>query len=40
MWLKDEGFIERTCSYWDSYHFHGAPSFILASKLKALKVEC
>ena len=39
MWLKDEGFVERIHSWWKSYHFHGAPSFILASKLKALKVD-
>ena len=39
MWLKDEGFVERICSWCESYHFHGAPSFILASKLKALKVD-
>jgi hypothetical protein len=24
---------------WDSYHFQGSPSFILGSKLKALKID-
>ena len=32
MWFKDEGFVDR-----DSYQVHGAPSFILANKLKLLK---
>ena len=26
-------------SWWESYHFYGASSFILANKLKALKVD-
>ena len=37
IWLKDEGFVDRVRSWWDSYQVHGAPSFILASKLKFLK---
>ena len=37
MWLKDEGFVDRIWSWWDSYQVHGAPSFILANKLKLLK---
>ena len=37
MWLKDEGFVERVRSWWESYHLHGAPSFVLANKLKLLK---
>ena len=37
MWLKDEGFVERVRSWWESYHFQGAPSFVLANKLKLLK---
>ena len=37
MWLKGEGFVDRIRSWWDSYQFHGAPSFILANKLKLLK---
>ena len=37
MWLMDEGFVDRVQSWWDSYQVHGAPSFILANKLKLLK---
>ena len=37
MWLKDEGFVDRVRSWWESYQFHGAPSFVLANKLKLLK---
>ena len=37
MWLKDEGFVERVRSWWDSYNILGAPSFVLANKLKFLK---
>jgi hypothetical protein len=39
MWLKSEGFVDRVKQWWDSYHFQGSPSFIVASKLKALKVD-
>jgi hypothetical protein len=39
MWLKFEGFVDRVKQWWDSYLFQGSPSFILASKLKALKVD-
>ena len=39
MWLKDKGFVERIRSWWESYQFYGAPSFVLANKLKALKVD-
>ncbi len=37
MWLKSEGFVDRVSSWWAGYEFFGTPSFILASKLKALK---
>ena len=37
MWLKNEGFVDKVRSWWDSYQVHGAPSFILANKLKLLK---
>ena len=37
MWLKDEGFVERVRSWWESYIIMGAPSFVLANKLKLLK---
>ncbi|XP_050290362.1 uncharacterized protein LOC126728608 [Quercus robur] len=31
MWLKDEGFLERVRSWWESYNVLGAPSFVLAN---------
>ena len=37
MWLKDEGFVERVRSWWESYNVLGAPNFFLANKLKLLK---
>ena len=37
MWLKEEGFVEKVRSWWDSFQFFGSPSFVLAKKLKALK---
>ena len=37
MWLKADGFKERVKEWWDSYIFYGTPSYVLASKLKALK---
>ena len=39
MWLKDEGFLGRVSSWWESYHFQGTPSFSLANKLKMLKFD-
>jgi hypothetical protein len=39
MWLKSEGFVDQVKLWWQSYHFHGCPSFVLACKLKALKVD-
>jgi hypothetical protein len=39
MWLKVEGFVERVRGWWGSYSFPGSPSHILASKLKALKLD-
>jgi hypothetical protein len=39
MWLKLEGFVDKVKLWWDSYHFQGSPSFILDSKLKALKFD-
>lgn len=32
-------FVDRVQLWWPSYQFHGTPSFILASKLKALKKD-
>jgi hypothetical protein len=31
--------VDKVKQWWDSYLFQGTPSFILASKLKALKVD-
>jgi hypothetical protein len=39
MWLKYEGFFEQVKKWWISYEFFGLPSFVLANKLKALKVD-
>ena len=37
MWLKDEGFVDRVQSWWESYQSQGVSSFVLANKLKLLK---
>ena len=39
MWLKAEGFGDRVKSWWESYSVTGTPSYVLASKLKALKAD-
>jgi hypothetical protein len=39
MWLKVDGFVDMVRQWWSSYSFQGAPSFILAQKLKALKAD-
>jgi hypothetical protein len=39
MWLKDGGFVEKVKNWWDSFHFFGSSSFVLAKKIKALKWE-
>jgi ribosomal protein S8 len=39
MWLQEEGFMDRVRLWWASYTFQGSPSFVLAQKLKALKVN-
>jgi hypothetical protein len=31
--------VDQVKLWWQSYHFHGCPSFVLACKLKALKVD-
>ena len=31
--------MDRMKLWWDSYHFQGSSSFIVASKFKALKVD-
>jgi hypothetical protein len=38
MWIKSKSFVERVKQWWTSYHFEGSLSFVLAFKLKALKV--
>ncbi len=37
MWLKEPGFVDKVQDWWSAYEFEGTPSFVLASKLKALK---
>ena len=39
MWLKVEGFVDRVRGWWNSYHFVGSPSYVLACKFKALKKD-
>jgi hypothetical protein len=38
MWLKAEGLVDKV-RQWSSYQFRSSPSFILASKLNALKAD-
>ena len=37
MWLKVEGFVDKVQLWWNSYHFVGPSSYVLACKLKALQ---
>ena len=39
MWLKVEGFVDQVRCWWNSYHFVGSPSYVLACKFKALKKD-
>jgi hypothetical protein len=39
MWLKAEEFKERVKEWWDSCIFFSTPSYIMAYKLKALKMD-
>jgi hypothetical protein len=39
MWLKADGFVDRVRAWWLSYNFFGTPNFIMAQKLKVLKVD-
>lgn len=39
MWLKKEGFKDLLKGWWMGYNFRGSFSFILTSKLKALKSD-
>ena len=39
MSLKADGFVDKVRSWWEVYTFWGSPSFRIASKLKALKLD-
>ena len=39
MWLKADCFADLVRSWWESYSVAGTPSFVFATKLKALKVD-
>lgn len=39
MWLRVDNFVDKVKTWWDSYLFQGTPSFILAKKLVALKLD-
>ena len=39
MWMKAKDFMEKVEEWWGSYQFDGTPSFILAKKLQALKIN-
>jgi hypothetical protein len=39
MWLSSDGFVDKVKGWWESYHFEGTPSFIMARKLRALKLD-
>ena len=38
MWLRVDNFVDKV-EWWASYVFQGTPSFILAKKLAALKLD-
>lgn len=39
MWLRVEGFADRIKEWWQTCNFRGSPSFVLAKKLQALKID-
>ena len=39
MWLRVDSFVDKVKKWWASYLFQGTPSFILAKKLAALKLD-
>jgi hypothetical protein len=39
MWLKADRFVALVKQWWDSYVFQGTPSYVLAHKLKGLKLD-
>lgn len=36
---ENGGVLQKVQDWWDGYPFSGSPSFVLASKLKALKED-
>ena len=39
MWLKVDGFVDRVYLWWNRHSFYGTPSYVFATKLKALKED-
>lgn len=39
MWFKAEGFGDLVTQWWNSYQCFGTPCFVLAYKLKRLKLD-
>nr|XP_023874649.1 uncharacterized protein LOC111987174 [Quercus suber] len=39
IWLRAKNFVDKVKAWWASYLFQGTPSFILAKKLAALKLD-
>ncbi|GLT55575.1 hypothetical protein SLA2020_286860 [Shorea laevis] len=39
MWLHSVNFVDQVKQWWNSYHFEGAASYVLAQKLRALKID-
>ena len=39
MWLRVEGFVDRIKEWWQTSNFRCSPSFVLAKKLQALKID-
>ncbi|WMV46111.1 hypothetical protein MTR67_039496 [Solanum verrucosum] len=38
-WLQSEGFVDRVREWWSSFRYTGRPDYVLACKLKALKLK-
>ncbi|WMV58897.1 hypothetical protein MTR67_052282, partial [Solanum verrucosum] len=38
-WLQSEGFVDRVREWWSSFSYTGRPDYVLACKLKALKLK-
>lgn len=39
IWLKSESFVKKVKEWWSSFSFKKNSNFVLARKLKALKIE-